>query len=66
MFTGCASVPGNQVAEQVAPILPQRELSDAELLNVSIQVFEPGDLPQNTKDRHSPCSAARRSRSMTE
>lgn len=51
LFTGCASVPRNQVPEQVAPILPQKELTDAELLNVSIQVFNPGELPQKTKDK---------------
>ena len=51
LLSGCASIPKNQVAEQVAPVLPGRELSDAELLNVSIQVFDPGDLPQKSKER---------------
>jgi hypothetical protein len=51
VMSGCASVPRNQVPEQVAPILPHTELTDAELLNVSIQVFDPGDLPQKPKDR---------------
>ncbi len=50
-FSGCASVPGNQVAEQVAPVLPRSELSDPELLNVSINIFDPGELPQAPKDR---------------
>ncbi len=46
-LTGCATKPGNQVPEQVAPLIPKRELVDAELLNVSLQVFHPGALPQN-------------------
>jgi hypothetical protein len=51
LLSGCASIPKNQVPEQVAPFLPGRELGDAELLNVSIQVFDPGDLPQKPKER---------------
>lgn len=49
-LSGCASVPRNQVPEQVAPLLPGKELADAELLNVSIQVFNPGNLPQDPKE----------------
>ena len=51
LLNGCASVPGNQVADQVAPMTPERELSDAELLNVSIQVFNPGELPEDPDKR---------------
>lgn len=51
LLNGCASVPGNQVADQVAPMTPERELSDAELLNVSIQVFDPGELPEDPDKR---------------
>lgn len=51
LLSGCASIPKNQVPEQVAPVLPGRELNDTELLNVSIQVFDPGTLPQKPKER---------------
>ncbi len=51
VFSGCASVPRNQVPEQVSPVLPRTELSDSELLNVSINIFNPGELPQRPKDR---------------
>jgi len=51
LLAGCSSIPGNQVPEQVAPLLPGKELSDAELLNISIQVFNPGQLPQDEDDR---------------
>ena len=51
LLNGCASVPGRQVADQVAPLTPERELSDAELLNVSIQVFDPGQLPEDPDKR---------------
>jgi len=51
LLAGCASLPGNQVGEQVAPMLPGRELTDSELLNVSIRVFHPGELPQNPDER---------------
>jgi len=51
VLSGCSSIPRNQVAEQVAPVLPQRELLDEELLNISIQAFNPGELPQAPKDR---------------
>lgn len=46
-LTGCATIPGTQVNEQVAPLTPARELDDSELLNVSIQVFDPGQLPED-------------------
>lgn len=49
---GCApSVPGTQVAEQVAPMMAQRELDEQELLNVSIQIFDPGHLPTSEEQR---------------
>ena len=50
-LASCASIPKHQVPEQVAPILPPRELLDTELLNVSIAVFNPGSLPQKEKER---------------
>ncbi len=51
LLAGCATVPGDKVGEQVAPILPGHELTDSELLNVSIRVFHPGELPRNSDDR---------------
>ena len=51
LLTGCASVPGPQVDEQVAPLVTQRELGKDELLNVSIKVFDPGKLPEDEDER---------------
>ena len=51
LLNGCATIPGKQVGDQVAPLTPERELSDAELLNVSIQVFDPGQLPEDPGKR---------------
>jgi len=52
LLSSCApSVPGKQVPEQVAPLMAQRELSEDELLNVSIMVFDPGKLPANEEQR---------------
>ena len=51
LINGCASIPGKQVNDQVAPLTPEHELSDAELLNVSIQVFDPGQLPEDPDKR---------------
>lgn len=50
-LNGCASVPGKQVADGVAPLTPEAELNDGELLNVSIQVFDPGQLPEDPDKR---------------
>ena len=50
-MSGCASVPGNQVAEGVAPLIAAGEIRDEDLLNVSIKVFDPGSLPQNADQR---------------
>lgn len=46
-ITGCATIPGTQVNDQVAPLTPNREFKESELLNVSIQVFDPGQLPED-------------------
>ncbi|MGI9537405.1 MAG: hypothetical protein ACR2PB_10055 [Desulfocapsaceae bacterium] len=51
LINGCASIPGKQVSDQVAPLTPESELSDAELLNVSLQVFDPGQLPEDPDKR---------------
>jgi hypothetical protein len=47
---GCATLPGNQVDNQVAPLMASQEFSDPELLNISIKVFDPGELPES-KDK---------------
>ena len=44
---GCAGKPGKQVSDQVALFAAERELTDAELLDVSIKVFDPGELPED-------------------
>jgi hypothetical protein len=51
LLSGCASVPGPQVDEQVAPLVVQHELEKDELLNVSIKVFAPGALPEDEDER---------------
>ena len=50
LFSGCASVPGRQVDDRVPPMIPQEELRDEQLLNVSIEVFDPGKLPKNAEE----------------
>lgn len=49
---GCATLPGKKVDEQVEPLMAQQEFGDNELLDVSIKVFDPGELPENNEDRH--------------
>jgi hypothetical protein len=52
LLTGCGpTVPGSQVADRVAPLMVQRELSEKELLNVSIVIFDPGSLPADPDRR---------------
>lgn len=49
LLGGCAGkVPGLQVKDQVQPVVSDRELSEQELLNVSIRVFDPGQLPSES------------------
>ena len=50
LLGGCATIPGNQVADQVVPTTAPREFGDHELLDVSIKVFDPGELP-GSKDK---------------
>lgn len=50
-ISGCATIPGKQVADQVAPLTPGQELADSALLNVSVQVFDPGQLPEDPEKR---------------
>ena len=49
---GCAGMPGKQVPDQVALLAAERELSDAELLDVSIKVFDPGELPGDEDEQN--------------
>jgi hypothetical protein len=51
ILAGCATVPGKQVDDQVAPLMASQEFGDHELLNVSINVFDPGELPENLDKR---------------
>ena len=44
-------MPTTNVADKVAPILAQREFSENELLNVSIKIFEPGELPSDREEQ---------------
>ncbi|NOQ47028.1 MAG: hypothetical protein GQ559_10225, partial [Desulfobulbaceae bacterium] len=48
---GCARMPGQQVPDQVALLAADRELTDAELLDVSIKVFDPGELPDDEDEQ---------------
>lgn len=50
MTSGCASIPGNQVADQVRPLTVDGEIEEDKLLNVSIQVFDPGVIPEDTDE----------------
>ena len=52
LLGGCATVPGKQVDDQVAPLMAPQEFDDHELLNVSIKVFDAGELPENVDERH--------------
>ncbi|MBE9521082.1 MAG: hypothetical protein IME97_08125 [Proteobacteria bacterium] len=52
LLGGCATVPGKQVDDQIAPLMAPQEFDDHELLNVSIKVFDPGELPESVDERH--------------
>jgi hypothetical protein len=51
LVSGCASVPGRQVADAVRPEMVPNELHPDELLDVSIVVFDPGKLPDDEDER---------------
>ena len=51
ILAGCATVTGKQVDDQVAPLMAPQEFGDHELLNVSINVFDPGELPKDIDER---------------
>jgi hypothetical protein len=52
LIGGCATVPGKQVDDQVAPLMAPQEFDEHQLLNVSIKVFDPGELPGEVDERH--------------
>ncbi|WP_214660673.1 hypothetical protein [sulfur-oxidizing endosymbiont of Gigantopelta aegis] len=52
---------GNEVAKDTKALKIQKELSNKELLNVSIKLFEPGKLPEDVDDRKGLSEKIRRS-----
>jgi hypothetical protein len=51
-INGCSSLPGTKITEEVMPIIADHEMQDKELLDISIQMFDPGKLPEdNIKKR---------------
>ena len=50
LLSGCARVPGPQVPDHVAPMMAGQELAENALLNVSIKVFDPGELPADREE----------------
>ena len=50
LLGGCARVPGPQVPNHVAPMMAEQELPESGLLNVSIKVFDPGELPEDSDE----------------
>ena len=51
LLGGCATVPGKQVDDQIAPLMAPKEFGNQELLNVSIKVFNPGELPEKADEQ---------------
>jgi hypothetical protein len=51
LLAGCATVPGKQVDDQIAPLMASQEFGNHELLDVSIKVFDPGELPEDIDDQ---------------
>jgi len=51
LFGGCATLPGTPVERDVAPATADREIPEQELLNVTIAVFDPGELPEDEEER---------------
>jgi hypothetical protein len=51
LLAGCATVPGKQVDDQIAPLMASQEFGNHELLDVSIKVFDPGELPEDINDQ---------------
>ncbi len=51
-LSGCgAGIVGTPVNDDVSPVTAQKELPEDELLNVAIQVFDPGELPEDEEER---------------
>jgi len=46
-ISGCSSLPGKKIDEEVVPIMADREMQDKELLDISIKIFAPGKLPED-------------------
>ncbi len=44
---GCSSISGTRVDDNVTLIIAEREMQDDELLDISIIIFDPGELPEN-------------------
>ncbi len=52
LLSGCAaSIKGTPVTGDIAPVTAQKELPEDELLNVAIQIFDPGELPEDEEER---------------
>jgi hypothetical protein len=51
LTSGCAGISKTDVNQDVAPITASGELPEDELLNVAIEVFDPGELPEDREDR---------------
>ncbi len=51
LLGGCAGIHGTPVTEDVTPLTASKEFPDDELLNVAIQVFDPGTLPEDEDQR---------------
>ncbi len=50
-LAGCASLGQNSIKNDVSPITASGEIPDRELLNVAIEVFDPGTLPDDPQER---------------
>ncbi len=48
---GCSGVGGTAIKEDVSAITARSEIPESELLNVAIQVFDPGELPEDEEER---------------
>ena len=49
LSSSCSSIPGKKVSRQVPLTTAEKELPDADLLDVSIKIFDPGELPDDEK-----------------
>ncbi len=51
LLSACAVKPAHQVPDKVKPIVADREFSENELLNISITVFDPGEIPSDHNEQ---------------